>query len=286
MTDTLSGVRAHDGLPALGPAPTRLADTLDRLYTDWARSMSATPLTVPPLLPISDLARLGVYENFPQLALVSSSLNVDAGTPDQFTRDAVDGALDPYHLLPAALALPSSACYGVYLHFQERQISDAGALVTVLGQCYRNESHYDGLKRLKAFRMREVIALGTPEQTAAHLERSSSFIEQLAEAIGLPVERHAASDPFYDQTGERAAFQRVVTVKHEYRYAGMAIASVNTHHKFFGERCSITLADGTAASTSCLGFGLERWLHALGDHFGGWDAAQQAVENAAGVLTT
>ncbi|MEU1605659.1 hypothetical protein [Micromonospora matsumotoense] len=70
-------------------------------------------------------------------------------------------------------------------------------------------------------------------------------------------------------------------VKHEYVYQGLAIASVNTHHKFFGERCSISLTGGGPASTSCVGFGVERWLHALADHFDGdWDQAQGAVEKA------
>ena len=97
---------------------------------------------------------------------------------------------------------------------------------------------------------------------------------------GLPLERRAASDPFYDQSAERAAFQQIVPVKHEYVYQGMAIASVNTHHTFFGERCSITRPGGGPVSTSCVGFGIERWLHALADHFGDWDQAQAAVEKA------
>jgi len=56
---------------------------------------------------------------------------------------------------------------------------------------------------------------------------------------------------------------------------------VNTHHTFFGERCSISLSSRGPVSTSCVGFGIERWLHALADHFGGdWDQAQSAVEKA------
>ncbi|MET8023334.1 hypothetical protein [Streptomyces avermitilis] len=61
----------------------------------------------------------------------------------------------------------------------------------------------------------------------------------------------------------------------------MAIASVNTHHTFFGERCSISPPNGGPVSTSCVGFGIERWLHALADHFDGdWGQAQEAVEKA------
>ncbi|MFJ8310465.1 MULTISPECIES: hypothetical protein [unclassified Streptomyces] len=276
-----TGVRASEGLASLDAEPTRLAETLDHICARWAGNTGAAAVTVPPLLPVADLAGLDVYQNFPQLALVSTALDVPAAGADRIGQAAASGYFGPDALRPAGLALPSSACYGVYLHYRNREVPEQGELVTLLGQCFRNEDHFDGLRRLKAFRMREVVALGTPEQVAAHLERSGRFVGALADEIGLPLERRAASDPFYDQSGDRATFQQVVPVKHEYIYQGMAIASVNTHFTFFGERCSIALPDGAAASTSCVGFGVERWLHALADHFDGdWDLAQNALERA------
>ncbi|MFD6359317.1 hypothetical protein ACFWFX_05655 [Streptomyces roseolus] len=281
----MPAVRTPGGIPALEDAPTHLAEALDGVFTRWAGALGATALTLPPLLPVAELAALDVYRNFPQLALVSSALDVDGSGGDGIEREADAGRFGPASLAAAELALPSSACYGVYLHHRNRQVAPDGELVNVLGQCFRNEDHYDGLRRLKAFRMREVVALGTPEQVAFHLDRSARFLEALAAALGLPLERRAASDPFYDQAGSRAAFQRVVPVKHEYVYQGTAVASVNSHFVFFGERCAITAADGAAASTSCVGFGLERWLHALADHFGGdWARARRAVEEAGAAL--
>ncbi|MEU3096931.1 hypothetical protein ABZ690_19600 [Streptomyces sp. NPDC006967] len=276
-----TGVRVSEGLVALEDEPTRLAETLDRIFTRWAKGSGAVSLTVPPLLPVADLALLDVYRNFPQLALVSSALNVSVAGIEQVGQEAVAGEFGPGSLHAAGLALPSSACYGVYLHYRNRQVPLGGELVTLVGQCFRNEDHFDGLRRLKAFRMREVVALGTPDQVTDHLGRSARFLDALAGEIGLPLERRAASDPFYDQSGERAAFQQIVPVKHEYLYRGMAIASVNTHNTFFGERCSISLSSHGPVSTSCVGFGIERWLHALADHFGGdWDQAQGTVEKA------
>ncbi|MEV0910419.1 hypothetical protein, partial [Streptomyces hokutonensis] len=256
-----TGVRVSEGLATLEVEPTRLAATLDRIYTRWAEDSGAAALTVPPLLPVADLATLDVYRNFPQLALVSSALDVPAVGAERIEHEAASGGFSQGSLHFAGLALPSSACYGVYLHYRNRQVPQDGELVTLLGQCFRNEDHFDGLRRLKAFRMREVVALGTPEQVSTHLDRSVRFLDALAGEIGLPLERRAASDPFYDQSGERATFQQVVPVKHEYVYKGMAIASVNTHFTFFGERCSISLSSGGAVSTSCVGFGVERWLH-------------------------
>lgn len=129
--------------------------------------------------------------------------------------------------------------------------------------------------------MREVVALGSPDQVTDHLDHSARFLDALAGEVGLPLERRAASDPFFDQSSERATFQQLLPVKYEYVYKGLALASVNTHFLFFGERCAISLPTGEPASTSCVGFGVERWLHALADHFGGnWELAQDAVEKA------
>ncbi|SDC07563.1 class-II aminoacyl-tRNA synthetase family protein [Actinokineospora iranica] len=280
-----TGVQVSAGLATLEQEPTRLAEALDRVCARWAANAGATALTLSPLLPVADLATLDVYRNFPQLALVASALDVPAAGAARIEQDAAAGGFRPDSLRAAGLALPSSACYGVYLHYRGRQVSQHGELVTVLGQCFREEDHFDGLRRLKAFRMREVVALGTPEQAAAHLDRSAVFLDLLADAIGLPLRRRVATDPFYDQSGDRATFQQVIPVKHEYTYKDMAVASVNAHFGFFGDRCSITLPDGDAVATSCVGFGVERWLHALADHFDSdWARARDAVEKAEAIL--
>jgi hypothetical protein len=43
---------------------------------------------------------------------------------------------------------------------------------------------------------------------------------------------------------------------------GTAIASVNRHRNFFGERLGIFFGDEDAYS-GCLAFGVERWVHAV-----------------------
>jgi hypothetical protein len=63
---------------------------------------------------------------------------------------------------------------------------------------------------------------------------------------------------------------------------GLAIGSVNFHRNFFGERCEIGLADGSAAFSGCAAFGLERWLAALQATFGpNWDNILERVRAAA-----
>ena len=68
--------------------------------------------------------------------------------------------------------------------------------------------------------------------------------------------------------------QQLFPVKEEFVYNGsLAIASVNFHRNFFGERLDIRTGDGAYAFSGCVAFGLERWISALGDHFGEGSAA-------------
>jgi hypothetical protein len=83
------------------------------------------------------------------------------------------------------------------------------------------------------------------------------------------LETQVATDPFYQPQDGRGVMQKLTPVKEEFVYgATVAIASLNIHRNFFGERCSIRTGDGNLAFTSCVAFGLERWLHALLDRFG------------------
>lgn len=269
-------VVTKDGFAALGPRATELIRLLDEVFAGWGAHAGARELTLPPVLPVADLAALDVYQNFPHLAMVATTLDTAsfaaAGPPG--ARIAVE------HLAPAPVGLPSAVCYGVYLHLRDRSVQDT--LVTAAGTCYRNEQRYEGLRRLGAFRMREVVALGSPEHTAAHLDRFSDLVIAFATRAGLSVERQAANDPFFDAAAPQALWQQLVPVKHEFVVDDLAIASVNEHRTFFGERCGIRRAGVRApATSSCAAFGLERWVSVLATRYeGDWTAAVEAVRRA------
>ncbi|GAB2745826.1 aminoacyl--tRNA ligase-related protein [Kitasatospora kifunensis] len=272
------------GLAALGPEATQLLHLLDETFRGWGDRRGAHPLTMPPLLPVADLAKLDFYENFPQLAVVAATLDVSEGA--DHSAEARTGAYASASLNPAALALPSAACYGVFLNHAGTEVPD-GRTVTVLGRCYRNEDRYEGLRRLLGFHMREIVALGSYEHTQRHLGEYGALVQDFAEAVGLPVEKQVATDPFYDSSGSRAVLQQLAPVKHEFVYAETAISSINVHRNFFGERCDIRLEEtGEAVFTSCVAFGLERWIFALENRYSGdWDKAFAAVEGAAAAVS-
>lgn len=268
---------ASGGVKALGPDATALLTLLDQGFEAWGVKADARPMIAPPLLPVASLAGLDYYENFPHQAVVTAPLRL-ADAKESYAPSG--GAFAPDRLGPAQLALPSAACYGVYLDLAGQKL-DGPRRVTLLGRCFRREEHYEDLRRLLGFHMREIVAIGTQEYVEEHLRDFTTRIEAFADRLGLKLRKEAATDPFYDRGGPRAILQQISPVKHEFLYEDLAIASVNKHRNFFGERCDITLADtGKPVFTSCVAFGLERWLAALTRHFGGWAAATSAVERA------
>lgn len=264
-------------LVILTPDQTDLLRELDQTFSGWGRSAGAREILPPPLYPVSDLEKFDVYTNFPHLALVAAPLDLDGGPvkPE-------GGRFAPSDAQAPSYGLPHATCYGAYLFYENTRVAD-DTLVTLVNRCFRNEEHYSGLRRLLSFQMREIVALGSYEHTqqinAACTERITAF----AEALQLRLDRVAASDPFFENDGARALLQKLSPVKYEFQAGDLAIASVNTHRNFFGERCNIRrLAEDEYAYTGCVAFGLERWLSVLLDLHDG-DAAQAlaSVRNAA-----
>ncbi|WP_432122907.1 hypothetical protein [Streptomyces sp. S1] len=280
----MNRLTGSDGVPALailGPGATRLVRELDGVFTGWGLADGAEEISAPPLFPVTDLEKFDVYTNFPHLAWVAGSLDL---TDDRFK--PVEGKFGPGAVTEARYGLPHATCYGAYLFHEGGQVAD-DTLVTLVNRCFRNEDHYGGLRRLASFQMREVVALGGFEHTQQVLARFTGRIQAFAAALGIELGREAAGDPFFRNDNGRALMQKLSPVKYEFQYGDLAIASVNTHRNFFGERCGIRLESGEHAYTSCVAFGLERWLAVLTEHFEeDLDAALDAVRVAAAGLTT
>ncbi|MFE4619532.1 hypothetical protein ACFRJ7_25870 [Streptomyces sp. NPDC056747] len=247
------------GLLTLDPVHTALLHGLDDLLTGLAARLSAPEVVGPPLLSVEGLARLDYFRNFPHLG-------VSAG---RFTPEALDGLAageNPAELplRPTGHLLPSATCYGLLLSLEGRDVGEDGLRLSATGRCFRNETHYDGLRRLWGFHMREVLYLGTKHGAVEHLEKGAEFVRELAGLLGLELTRATADDPFYDRGGSRARLMALDPVKHEFSAPdGTAIASVNRHRNFFGERLDIRAGAEGPAYSACVAFGVERWVHAM-----------------------
>lgn len=267
--------RFGSGVAILGPSHTALLSALDTTFTEWASAAGASTICPPPVYPVADLEKFDAYTNFPHLSLVAGALTTEpppVPTSGRFTGDEIEDA--PF-------GLPMATCFGCYLYLEGTRLSE-NRILTLVNRCFRREDHFDGLRRLLSFQMREIVAVGSYQHTQDVLHHFGRQIEQFAAELGLDAVRVPAADPFFQREGSRALLQQLSAVKHEYRVGDLAVSSVNTHRNFFGERCRITQDDGRFAFTSCVAFGLERWVAVLLDRHGGdADEACAAVRRAA-----
>jgi hypothetical protein len=262
------------GLTILDPAHTALLTALDRLFAGWGREAGGGEITPPAVFPVADLEKFDVYVNFPHLALVAGGLRTEGDvTPGE-------GQFDTDQLRAACVGLPTATCFGAYLFYEGQRVRP-DTVVTLVNRCFRGEDHFAGLRRLLSFHMREIVAIGSFEHTQQILTDHAARIGRLCELLSLEVTTQTATDPFFQQEGGRALLQTLQAVKREFVVDGLAISSVNTHRNFFGERCGITV-DGNDgyAYTSCVAFGLERWISVLLARHGTAEAGLAAVERA------
>jgi seryl-tRNA synthetase len=273
------GFAVRGGLATLGPDLVRLRDALEGRFLSWAAGCGAAPMLFPPLMRVEDLDRLDYFKNFPQLPLLAAPLKTEC-LHEFSARGAAAPEIDGGNLANAGYALPSAACYNIYLHLTGT-VLEGTRYVTTVASCFRNEQRFEDLRRLWGFTMREIVAVGTREEVQAHLVRFKGEILRFADRLGLGLTVAAGNDPFYQPQSSRALLQQLFPQKEELLYGGsLAIASLNFHRNFFGERCQIRTADGAPAFTGCVAFGVERWLHACLDRCGDAGAAAAAIAAA------
>lgn len=251
-----------------GPVFEDILGRFDDLVMRLAKNDGASELTFPPIIARSLVERLGYLDNFPQLI---GSIHSFSG-PELQAREMADlaregkrweGMLD----VTEAMLTPA-ACYPIYPLFSGL-LPDSGRLLTTKGWCYRHEPS-DEPTRLQAFRMREFIRMGAPEEVEdwrdAWLQRGLKLLTSL----NLPASSDTANDPFFGRAGKMmATSQREQRLKFEIvvplisKDRPTAICSFNWHQEHFTSTFGITRSGGRTAHTACLGFGLERVTLAL-----------------------
>lgn len=172
--------------------------------------------------------------------------------------------------------LAPAVCYHAYPEWSGKTLGNAPAILTARGRCYRHENGgYAPLERLWEFTMREIIVIGARDQVEDVRRTLVMRVSELVTTLGLDASIDAASDPFFAPGDEgRRLMQRAAALKHELQLTvdasgrSIAAASFNHHYDFFGARFDIRLADGTAAHSGCIAFGLERWVLALFSQLG------------------
>ena len=217
-----------------------LINRLDDRFLKVAIDAGARELPIAEYVEKSLLVRAGYFESFPDDGLVEGA----AGTR------------------------PPAACYQCYPQLSGKTLRES-SMWTCVGTCGRNEKETE-VGRLRIFRMREVVLLGSAAWVRDERARWMHTIAALAHSLGLQVDLVPAADPFFG-TGDvrgRKLMQQLKELKMEMRTRvgesiGLAIASFNLHETFFAHRFRMNLLDGTEAYTGCVAFGLERWAMAM-----------------------
>jgi seryl-tRNA synthetase len=247
-------------------------DVLERfngLVTRLASGDGAEVYTFPPIIDRKVLEKVEYMDSFPHLAgTVHSFFGKDKEARELSARIH---AGDPWgeHMGMTGVTLNPAACYPVYPSLGGAPLPEAGRLITMTNWVYRHEPSPEPT-RMQAFRVRELVRAGTPDQVVAWRDMWLHRGLELLTALGLPARSDVAADPFFGRGGkmlqdgqkaQKLKFEVLVPVISEEEPT--ACCSFNYHVDKFGSLFGIRQQDGEVAHTACLGFGLERCVMAL-----------------------
>ena len=247
-----------------------LAEALDRRFLALAGRWDATDHRFPTFLAATVLERIDWFRSFPQLATFPVSLDPDEDNLARFRAGRPvdgEGRVQPSALSPIRDVLTPAACYHLYDHHEGAEF-DRARYFTTRNTCFRREDDYAALERQWSFTMREIVCMGSADETRAFVDDATAEVDALVASIDLPVQWGQASDPFFRPSeNPQYLMQQVDPTKEELRFDGLAIASTNLHHDHFGRAFDIR-RDGEPARSACVAFGIERWVGAFLRQYG------------------
>jgi hypothetical protein len=233
---------------------------VDGLLRELAAELGAEERQYPALIARPVLEQAEYPQAFPHLLLA-------AAPPSRPNREPA-ALLEPGNLASPAWCLSPAVCYHTYAELAASTLATP-AVLTARGRCFRHEAEVRPGVRQIEFEMREIVLTGPKGWVDEMAGHGRSRLEHLARSLGLPGTWEVAEDPFFLPAARgKAVLQRLLETKLEYQssspaHAGLALASVNRHGTFFGERFGIADADGRPIHTACLAVGLDRWLTCL-----------------------
>jgi len=240
-----------NAMPPSGDRSLHHREQIEHTLRVWCAEAGGCEHRFPSLIAARTLNRAEYPEAFPQLAMSAA-----------VARDPAQGFAD---IRPAPWFLSPAVCYHVYAEFEGRTLPE-GAMVSAQGTCFRfeNEAELAAGRRQIEFGMRELVLLGTADWIEAKIEHLQPQVTALGEAVHPAVQWCPANDPFFlPRARGKAHLQRLRGLKWELCLPdGLAIASINRHGPFFGERFDIRDAAGGPIHTACIAFGIDRWAGA------------------------
>jgi len=266
---------AGRGQVMLEGVPLQLFRYLDNALADLEKNWTTQELLTPTLIPADVLAKCDYFRSFPNTVTFACHLEPDAAVINRFRarhehKTCVDHEALGDMETPEACLSPA-VCYHVYHRNQGLTLPPEGIAYRVRGKCFRYESsNMREMTRLWDFTMRELVFLGTGDYVLEERQRCVDIIGEFLDDLGLAAEIRTASDPFYiaPDASSKTYFQLTAETKYELSAVlpneqRLAIGSLNYHTDFFGRAFDINVEGAGPAHSSCIGFGLERFVCAF-----------------------
>ncbi|MDP9177101.1 MAG: hypothetical protein M3O61_05425 [Gemmatimonadota bacterium] len=257
------------GLVGLRGRAREMMERIAFALAELANEETGDEWSIPSGISFATLERAQYFASFPQWLTAASHLSDDSSVLEEIATSDSPGSAAREAMQAPDAALSPAVCYHTYERLAGQSVTSP-TLMTAEGVCWRHEGdRLAPLERGWAFRMREIVCLGTPANVEEFRQRWMLRAAAFAESLGLTVETVQATDPFFAPTARgKAALQRIKALKHELivRFPNdrsLAIASFNNHERFFGESFGISLDSGDVAASACVAFGIERWLLAV-----------------------
>ena len=252
---------------------TRLYEDVLQRLTDFVtreRDPRAEVLRFPPVMSRAQLEKSGYLKSFPNLLGCVCSLH---GTEREILSAALqheNGGDWTGSLAASDLVLSPAACYPAYPIVAARgPLPAGGVILDVAADCFRQEPSRS-LDRLRSFRMREYVRIGSGEDIQQFREHWMARAQELTAELALPGQLEVASDPFFGRVGQvMAVSQRQNALKFELLIPfapgakPTACMSFNYHQDHFGVIWNLRRSDGEVAHTGCVAFGMDRLAVAL-----------------------
>jgi hypothetical protein len=218
-------------------------DTVVNYCEQLAATLLAEPLHPAGMLPVSVLRDGGYLTNFPHHVFAARPYLAEIPQP------AEEFALSP------------AACLCVYQMLRGARLKEAMCYGFTVPCARYEEGHSADPFRLASYNVYETVFLADRKSANDFFQRAHAALDRLRMVFpGTHIE--VAHDSFFGpEASAKELYQHRVNVKYELQASlgdrRIALASINSHGKVFGEGFGISFEDGPAF-TACMGVGLER----------------------------
>jgi seryl-tRNA synthetase len=234
------------------------------------RERGTEVLRFPPVMNRRQVEKSGYLHSFPHLLGCVCGLHGDEAEIHAAVGRFNAGQEWTDDLSATDLVLTPAACYPLYPLAAARGAMPAtGLRFDVESYCFRREATFE-VDRLQAFRMREYVCMGSPDEAVAFRARWLELAKELADELALPYRIAPASDPFFGRAARIIAASQVEQLlKYEFlvplrsQDRPTACMSFNYHRDHFGTTWGLRTESGDVAHTACVAFGMDRLALAM-----------------------